>query len=150
MEYLGHELSSEGVRPLERLISAVRDFPQPQDAVEVKRFVHLAGYYRRFIEGFGSIMAPMTKLLRKYVPWEWTVAQQTAFDQVKAVLITKPLLIYPNFALPFRLVTDASKVGLGACLMQDHGHGWQPVAYASKVNSQAEANYGITELECLP
>ncbi|KAE8952264.1 hypothetical protein PR001_g33372 [Phytophthora rubi] len=53
MEYLGHELSSEGVRPLERLISAVRDFPQPQDAVEVKRFVHLAGYYRRFIEGSG-------------------------------------------------------------------------------------------------
>ncbi|KAE9190778.1 hypothetical protein PF002_g24674 [Phytophthora fragariae] len=61
----------------------------------------------------------------------------------------KPLLIYPDFRLPFRLVTDASKVGLGACLMQDQGRGWQPMAFASKVNNNAEANYSITELECL-
>ncbi|KAE9281855.1 hypothetical protein PF008_g27778 [Phytophthora fragariae] len=124
MEYLGHELSADGVRPLDRLVTAVRDFPQPRDAVEVKRFVHLAGYYRRFIEGFGSFMAPMTKLLRKGAQWEWAEAQQAAFDRVKAVLTSKPLLIYPDFTLPFRLVTDASKVGLGACLMQDRGEGW--------------------------
>ncbi|KAE9174901.1 hypothetical protein PF002_g28925 [Phytophthora fragariae] len=91
----------------------------------------------------------MTKLLRKGAQWEWAEAQQAAFDRVKAVLTSKPLLIYPDFTLPFRLVTDASKVGLGACLMQDRGEGWQPVAYASKVNSTTEANYGITELECL-
>ncbi|KAE8972323.1 hypothetical protein PR001_g26646, partial [Phytophthora rubi] len=127
-------------------VAAVR---MPRDAVEVKRFVHLAGYYRRFIEGFGSFMTPMTKLLRKGAQWEWAEAQQAAFDRVKAVLTSKPLLIYPDFTLPFRLVTDASKVGLGACLMQDRGEGWQPVAYASKVNSTTEANYGITELECL-
>lgn len=65
MEYLGHELSSEEVRPLDRLISAGRDFPRPTYAVEVKPFVHLAGYYRRFLEGFGAIMAPLTKLMRK-------------------------------------------------------------------------------------
>ncbi|KAE9036535.1 hypothetical protein PR002_g7031 [Phytophthora rubi] len=148
-EYLGYELSSAGVRTLERLVSAVRAFPQPRDEVEVKRFVHLDGYYRRFIKGFGAIMAPMTKLLRKSVEWEWTEAQQTAFEHVKAVLTTKPLLIYPDFRLPFRVVTDASITGLQACLMQDQGHGWQPVAYASKVNSETEAKYGITELECL-
>ncbi|KAE9173564.1 hypothetical protein PF004_g26934 [Phytophthora fragariae] len=91
----------------------------------------------------------MTKLLRKGAQWEWAEAQQAAFDRVKAVLTSKPLLIYPDFTLPFRLVTDASKVGLGACLIQDHGEGWQPVAYASKVNSTTEANYGITELKCL-
>ncbi|KAE9033724.1 hypothetical protein PR002_g8519 [Phytophthora rubi] len=148
-EYLGHELSSDGVRPLERLVSAVREFPQPRDNVEVKRFVHLAGYYRRFIEGFRAIMAPMTKLLRKSVEWVWTEAQQTAFEYMKEVLTTKPLLIFPNFRLPFRVVTDASITGLGACLMYDQGHGWQSVAYASKVNSEMEAKYGITELECL-
>lgn len=148
MEYLGHELSSEGVPPLERLVTAVRDFPRPVDAVEAKRFVHLAGYYRRFIAGFGSWMAPVTKLLRKSAEWEWGDAQEAAFQRVKEILTTKPLLIYPKFKLPFRLVTDASKVGLGACLMQDRGRGWQPVAYASKVNSVAEGNYGITELEC--
>ncbi|ETM37470.1 hypothetical protein L914_15979 [Phytophthora nicotianae] len=103
IECLEHELSSDGVRPLERLVTAVKDFPRPVDAVEVTRFVHLAGYYRRFIDGFGFLMAPMTKLLRKNAPWEWTAAQQSAFEHVKAVLTTKPLLIYPNFALPFRL-----------------------------------------------
>jgi hypothetical protein len=131
MEYLGHELSSDGVRPVQRLITAVTEFQRPADPVEVKRFVHLAGYYRKFIEAFRSIVAPMTKLLKKGVDWEWTEAQEFAFERVKAALTTQPLLIYPDFRLPFRLVTDASKVGLGACLMQDQGRGWQPMAFAS-------------------
>ncbi|KAE9000879.1 hypothetical protein PR001_g18667 [Phytophthora rubi] len=79
----------------------------------------------------------MTKLLKKECEWEWTKAQQFAFERVKAALATKPLLVYPDFALPFRLVTDASKVGLGACLMQDQDRGWQPIAYTSKVNSKS-------------
>ncbi|POM62689.1 Gag-pol fusion protein [Phytophthora palmivora] len=149
MEYLGHELGEDGVRPLDRLITAVRDFPRPKDAVEAKRFVHLAGYYRKFVEGFGSMMAPITKLLRKNANWSWSDEQEIAFEQVKAILIKKPLLIYPDFRLPFRVVTDASKIGLGACLMQDKGSGWQPIAFASKVNSEVEGKYGITELECL-
>ncbi|GMF53437.1 unnamed protein product [Phytophthora fragariaefolia] len=144
MEYLGHELSSEGVRPLQRLVAALQEFPRPADAVEAKRFVHLAGYYRRFVDGIG-----ITKLLRKDAEWEWAEAQEVAFEKVKSVLTTKPLLIYPNFSLPFQLVTDASQVGLGACLTQDHGDGWKPVTFASKVNNVAESNYGITELECL-
>ncbi|KAE9031891.1 hypothetical protein PR001_g10851 [Phytophthora rubi] len=148
MEYLGHELSCDGVRPVQRLVTAVAGFSRPTDIVEVKRFVHLAGYYRKFTDAFGSIMAPMTRLLKKDQDWEWTEAQEFAFERIKAALTTKPLLVYPDFALPFRLVTDASKVGLGACLMQDQGHGWQPIAYASKVNSSAESNYSITELEC--
>eukprot|EP00644_Phytophthora_capsici_P012686 jgi/Phyca11/113249/e_gw1.23.100.1 len=101
MEYIGHELSNEGVRPLQRLVTAVRDFPSPRDAVEVKRFVHLAGYYRRFVQGFGSLMAPLTKLLRKKVAWEWTVEQEEAFAKVKEILTSKPLLLYPDFRLPF-------------------------------------------------
>jgi hypothetical protein len=67
MEYLGHELSCKGVRLVERLVKAVKEFPRPTNPVEVKRFVHLAGYYRKFVEAFGSIMAPLTKLLRKDV-----------------------------------------------------------------------------------
>ncbi|KAE8974995.1 hypothetical protein PR001_g25837, partial [Phytophthora rubi] len=149
MEYLGHELSSEGVRPVERLVTAVQEFPRPLDPVEVKRFMHLAGYYRKFIAAFGSIVAPMTRLLKKDSEWEWTEDQEFVFERVKAALTTRPLLAYPNFKLPFRLVTDASTTGLGACLMQDQGRGWQPLAFASKVNSSAEANYSITELECL-
>ncbi|OWZ06759.1 Gag-pol fusion protein [Phytophthora megakarya] len=148
LEYLGHELGCDGVRPLERLATAVRDFPRPTNTKEVKRFVHLAGYYRRFIQNFGSLMAPMTKLLRKSTEWEWAADQEAAFTKVKEILTTRPLLVYPNFTKRFRLETDASKAGLGACLMQDCGDGWKPVAYASKVISPTEANYGITELEC--
>ncbi|GMF43591.1 unnamed protein product [Phytophthora fragariaefolia] len=121
MEYLGHHLSNKGVQPAER----------------------------KFIAVFGSIVEPMTRLLKKDVQWGWSEAQEFAFERVKMLLTTRPLLLYPNFELPFRLVTDASKVGLGACLMQDHGYGWQPIAYGSKVNSAAESNYSITELECL-
>ncbi|GMF44471.1 unnamed protein product [Phytophthora fragariaefolia] len=142
MESLGHELSCDGVRPLQRLVSAVQEFPRPTDAVEAKRFVHLAGYYRRFVEGFGSLMSPITKLLRKDAEWIWGDEQEAAFIHVKNVLTTSPLLLYPDFRRPFRVVTDASIVGLGACLMQDQGKGWQPIAYASKVNSDAESNHG--------
>ncbi|OWY97891.1 Retrovirus Polyprotein [Phytophthora megakarya] len=78
MEYLGHELGTDGVWPLQRLVTVVQNFPNPTDVVEVKRFVHLTGYYRRFIEGFGSLMAPMTKLLREDVRWEWTAQQDDA------------------------------------------------------------------------
>lgn len=74
MEYLGHELSSDGVRPLQRLVTAVQEFPRPADAVEAKRFARPAGYYRCFVEGFGSTMAPVTKLLRNDVEREWTPA----------------------------------------------------------------------------
>ncbi|POM79611.1 LOW QUALITY PROTEIN: Gag-pol fusion protein [Phytophthora palmivora] len=146
MEYLGHFLSKEGVRPLNRLVMAVTEFPRPKDVVEIKRFVHLAGYYRKFIEAFGSIVESMTRLLKKDT---WTEEQEFDFSRVKMILTTRPLLLCPNFRLPFRLITDESKVGLGACLMQDQGRGWQPIAYASKVINDAEANYSITELECL-
>ncbi|POM63928.1 Uncharacterized protein PHPALM_20612 [Phytophthora palmivora] len=116
--------AEDGVRPLDRLITAVREFPILKDSVEAKRFVHLAGYDHKFVEGFGSIMVPITKLLRKSANWSWSDEQEIAFDQVKVTLIKKPLLIYPDFRLPFRVVTGASKIGLGP------------------------GKYGITELEC--
>ncbi|KAE9169899.1 hypothetical protein PF004_g28046 [Phytophthora fragariae] len=83
------------------------------------------------------------------VEWRWTENQQFAFKRLKYLLTAKPLLCYPDFAKPFRLVTDASVVGLGACLMQDFGSGWQPITYASKVNDTVVAKYAITKLECL-
>jgi len=149
IKYLGHELSPDGVRPMPSLVEAVRSFPEPKDAVEVKRFVHMAGYYRRFVPGFGGRLAPLTRLLRKDAPWTWETEQSEAFGWVKNVLTDRPLLIYPDFEKPFVLETDASVAGLGACLMQDQGDGLQPIAYASSVNNDTVAKYSITELECL-
>ncbi|KAE8990040.1 hypothetical protein PR002_g21267 [Phytophthora rubi] len=143
-------LSSAGLTlKLKKCVFATDTMEWATDPIEVKRFVHLASYYRKFIEAFGSIMDLMTKLLKKDAEWQWAEAHEFAFERVRAALTMEPLLIYPDLWLPFRLVTDASKVGLGACLMQDQGRGWQPMAFASKVNNNTEANYSITELECL-
>ncbi|KAE9157619.1 hypothetical protein PF002_g33335 [Phytophthora fragariae] len=108
----------------------------------------MAGYYRRFVSDFAAKAAPMTKLLRKGVVWRWGYSQKEAFECLKKALTEPPLLAYPDFSRPFRLVTDASQVGLGAALTQDQGQGEQPIAYASKINSPTVAKYSITELEC--
>ncbi|KAE8989378.1 hypothetical protein PF011_g18796 [Phytophthora fragariae] len=149
MEYLGHELTTAGIQPTNRLIKAIVDFPRPTDEAQVRRFVALAGYYRRFVPEFGSRMAPLTSLLRKTSEWTLCSAQEEAFAWAKTWLSTKPVLVYPDYRLPSKLTTDASKPGLGAVLSQDQGKGDQPVAYASKVNSTTVANYSISELECL-
>lgn len=148
LEYLGHELSEDGIRPMQSLVDSVARFPVPTDERGVKSFVHLAGFYRRFIANFKSKAAPLTKLLRKNVEWQWRAEQQKAFEALKTELTQRPLLAYPDFRRPFELVTDTSQVGLGAVLMQDHGRGLQPIAYASKVNSPTVAKYSITDLEC--
>ena len=97
IEYLGHELSADGVRPIERLVTSVSDFPQPTDPTTIKRFVHLAGYYRRFVPDFGARMAPLTRLLRKNEAWQWGSEQAAAFQWIKDKLSTKPVLVYPDF-----------------------------------------------------
>ncbi|KAE9070650.1 hypothetical protein PF010_g26181 [Phytophthora fragariae] len=148
LEYLSHELDLDGIRPMESLVKSVREFPVPEDETALKRFVHLAGFYRRFIAGFGTKAAPLTGLLRKSSAWEWGEKQTAAFEGLKQELTVRPLLAYPDFSRPFKLVTDASIVGLGAALMQDQGRGEQPIAFASKVNSPTVAKYDITDLEC--
>ncbi|GMF19577.1 unnamed protein product [Phytophthora fragariaefolia] len=148
MEYLGHDLTTEGIRPTERLVKAVAEPPRPTDDAEVRRFVALAGYYRRSLPSFGARMSPLTKLLRKTTEWEWGNEQDKAFVWEKAWLSRKPVLIYPDYRLPLKLSTDASKTGLGAVLSQDQGKGDQPIAYAS-INSPTLAKYSISELECL-
>lgn len=148
LEYLGHELGEDGIKPMQSLVDSVARFPVPQDERVVKSFVHLAGYYRRFIANFGTKAALLTRLLRKHVDWHWGQEQQEAFETLKRELTERQLLAYPDFSKPFTLVTDALQVGLGAVLMQDHGRAPQPIAYASKVNSPTVAKYSITDLEC--
>lgn len=148
IQYLGHRLSHEGIQPIKRLVQAFHDFPKPKDAVNIKRFVHLVGYYRKFIPLFAERAAALTKLTRKAAPWIWTENEESSFKDLQQVLTGYPLLAYPNFKLDFTLITDASRAGLGAVLMQDQGKGLQSIAFASQVNSRAVSNYGITDLEC--
>lgn len=148
LEYLWHELTPDGVRPLARLTDSVRNYPKPENDKELKRFVHMAGFYRRFIQDFGRKAKPLTYMLRKNVDWQWKHEQENAFQLIKNELSERPLLRYLDFRKVFVLVTDASEAGLGAVLVQDTDGALQPVAYTSKATSPAEAKYPITELGC--
>lgn len=150
VEYLGHLITPQGLKPNPKLVDAVREFATPQDLKRLRQFLGLSSYYRRFVQGFSKIAQPLNRLTRKGAEFVWTSECQNAFETLKQRLITAPVLAYPCFDREFILETDASTMGLGAVLSQVQDDGRiHPVAYASRALSQPETNYGITELETL-
>jgi len=146
VEYLGHVITPQGISPNNNWIVAISDFPIPTSVKEVRQFVGLASYYRRFIHGFAKVAQPLHSLTQKDVTFQWSSECDQAFQQLKTALVNSPVLAYPNFSKAFTLETDASIKGLGAILsqMQDDNH-LHPVAYASRSLSTTEKRYGITE-----
>ena len=150
VEYLGHVLTPEGLKTNPATVSAVREFPVPTNLKEVRQFLGLSSFYRRFINGFAAIAQPLHRLTWKGVHFQWRVECQQAFETLKQLLTSALVLAYPQVEDPFVLETDASILGLGAILSQQQPDGTNhPVAYASRSLNQAERNYGITELETL-
>lgn len=147
--YLGHIISDEGVRPDPKKTEAVDKFPVPKTATNVRQFLGLAGYYRRFIKNFSEEAKPLSDLLKKNVEFKWGSDQQRSFDHLKKALCTTPVLQYPNFEEPFILTTDASNYAIGAVLSQGKIGEDKPVAYLSRLLNSAEKNYSTTEKECL-
>lgn len=126
--YLGHVVSSEGVATEPSKVEAVAAWPTPMSIKEVRRFLGLAGYYRRFIRHFGIIARPLFNLLKKGAPFAWMDATETAFQLLKEKLTSAPVLALPDFAKIFTVETDACDAGIGAVLQQQ-GH---PIAFMSK------------------
>lgn len=118
MEYLGHVLSAEGVSTDPAKVQAVADWATPQNVSELRSFLGLAGYYRRFIQNYGIMCRPLHDMLKKG-NFIWTSTQDRAFAQVKQALTSAPVLALPDFTTPFVLETDASGKGIGAVLMQN-------------------------------
>lgn len=147
--YLGHLITENGVKPDPNKISAIENFPIPKNCKDIKGFLGLAGYYRRFIPNFSSLSQPLTKLLKKDVPFHWTSLQQHAFEILKKKLCESPILIYPDFNQPFNLTTDASNHAIGGILSQGPIGQDLPIAYASRTLNKAEQNYSTTERELL-
>jgi hypothetical protein len=148
--FLGHVISAEGIAPDPAKVDKVQNFPVPTNLTELRGFIGLASYYRRFIQDFAQIAAPMNKLLKKDTPYIWSKDCQKAFEFMKNALTSAPILRYPNFEEPFILYTDASYTGLGAVLAQKDEEGLEHViAYASRSLDKAEQNYSATEIECL-
>jgi hypothetical protein len=128
VSYLGHVVSKDGVATDPGKIQAISSWPVPCSLKDLRSFLGLAGYYRKFIHHFGVICQPLTQLLKKGVHFIWTSEHDTAFSALKQALTSAPVLSLLDFASPFTVETDASAVGIGAVLMQ-HGH---PVAFLSK------------------
>lgn len=149
VNYLGHVISEERVGTDPAKSETVKAWPTPTTVGEVRSFVGLASYYRRFIEGFGSIAQPLHKLTEKNRQFKWDGACQEAFDALKCKLTTAPILAYPDPTKPFILDTDASDQGIGAVLSQLHGDQERVVAYASRSLSRSERNYATTRKELL-
>lgn len=145
LEYLGHIVTAEGVKPNPKKIEAVMNFKQPKTPTDVKSFLGLAGYYRKFIRNFSKIAKPLTELTKKETPFHWTDRTQNAFQILKDKLCSAPVLKFPDFSKQFLLTTDASNEGLGAILSQE-GH---PCSYISRTLNPPEKNYSTTEKELL-
>ena len=149
VSYLGHRVTEEGLLPDPSLLAAIRDIPPPKTATEVRSFLGLAGYYRRYVKGFAAIAAPLHALTRKDALFHWSEDCQAAFDQLKARLTTSPITAFPDFSQEFRLYTDASTAGLGAILAQVREGKEHIICCASRALNKAEKSYPATKLECL-
>eukprot|EP00267_Zea_mays_P041848 XP_020393779.1 uncharacterized protein LOC103628713 [Zea mays] len=145
VSYLGHVVSSKGVSTDPVKIEAIAHWPEPSCVKELRSFLGLAGYYRKFIRHFGVICQPLTALLKKGVLYIWTSDHACAFQTLKTALTQAPVLSLPNFTAPFFLETDASAVGVGAVLMQ-HGH---PLAFLSKALGPKSRGLSTYEKEYL-
>ena len=149
VSYLGHRVTEEGLLPDPSLLAAIRDIPPPTTATEVRSFLGLAGYYRRYVKGFAAIAAPLFALTRKEALFHWSEDCQAAFDQLKTRLTTSPITAFPDFSQAFRLYTDASTAGLGAILAQVREGKERIICCASRALNKAEKSYPATKLECL-
>ena len=150
--YLGHVVGDGSVRPEEAKVSAVNNFPVPRTKKQLRGFLGLTGYYRRFIQDYATVASPLTDMIRQDTPNRlvWTPPCEQAFAALKQALCSSPILRSPDFNRRFILQTDASDRGVGAFLSQRDDDGIEhPVAYFSRKLLPREQNYSTVEKECL-
>ncbi|UYV67511.1 hypothetical protein LAZ67_5001024 [Cordylochernes scorpioides] len=149
MKVLGHLIDGDGIYPDPDKVEAVRNFPRPKDVSEVRSFLGLCSYYRRFIKSFADITGPLNELLKKGKQFSWNDRQEDSFNNLKSALTSEPVLGHFDEAAPIYVHTDASGFGIGSVLVQLRDGCEQPIAYASRTLSKSEKNYSTTEKECL-
>jgi hypothetical protein len=145
LEYLGHIISTAGVATDPAKIEAVQQWPRPSNIKQLRGFLGLAGYYRKFIRQFGVICRPLTNLLKKNTTFVWSPLTNDAFVTLKKALVQAPVLALPDFSQEFVLETDACATGVGAVLMQK-GH---PLAFLSRALGPKNQALSIYDKECL-
>jgi len=145
ISYLGHVVSADGLSTDPSKVQAIVDWPTPQSVKELRGFLGLAGYYRKFVKNFGIMAKSLTELLKKDRLFVWTSVHASAFQLLKNALSTAPVLALPDFSIPFHIEIDASGTGIGAVLLQ-RGH---PLAFISKPLSPKNRGLTVYEKEYL-
>ncbi|KAJ1140371.1 hypothetical protein NDU88_006726 [Pleurodeles waltl] len=148
--YLGHLVGGGKVQPLQAKIETIKAWQPPRTLTEVRAFLGLTGYYRRFVKGYGTIVTPLTELTSKKQPRlvNWTEACQKAFDALKEAMCTAPVLMAPDYSQEFIVQTDASEHGIGAVLAQLNEEGRdQPVVFISRRLLPREQRWSAIERE---
>lgn len=150
VRYLGHIIGEGVIRTDPEKVAAIEKFPIPKTLKSLRSFLGMAGWYRKFIDNFATVSAPLTDLLKAKRRFTMTEDGQQAFTQLKRMLCSAPVLRSPDFSKPFYIHCDASKSGVGGVLVQKTPEGDEyPIAFVSKKLNKAQKNYSVTEQECL-
>ena len=150
VEYLGHNISADGLRPTQEKVRAIADAPAPRNVTQLRSFLGLVNYYGKFLPNLSSTLAPLHRLLQKKTSWTWGSEQQTAFQEAKSQLTSSCLLVHFDPNRPLLLACDASPYGVGAVLsyrMEDGSE--KPIAFASRSLAPAERRYAQLDKEGL-
>jgi hypothetical protein len=145
IEFLGHIITPDTVRPQPSKIRAVIDYPVPTNRKDIEKFYGFANYLREYIPEFSLICAPISRLMSPKTDFVWGPEQDSAFDRIKRLMSTSPVRYIYDPTKPCELHTDASGIGIGAILFQER----HPIGYYSRRLCDAETRYSATELECL-
>ncbi|GJZ49154.1 putative reverse transcriptase domain-containing protein [Tanacetum coccineum] len=143
VQFLGHVINSKGIHVDPAKIESIKDWTSPKTPIEIRQFLGLAGYYQRFIKGFSKIAKPMTKLTQKNVKFDWSEKAEAAFQLLKQKLYSAPILALLEGSENFVVYYDASRIGLGAVLMQRE----KVIAYVSRQLNIHKKNYTTHDLE---
>jgi hypothetical protein len=148
-EYLGHVIGLNSVTPQRAKVEALLNFPRPNNHKQLRQFLGIANYYRKFIPHMAHISVVLTEMLKKGKKFVWTLETENAFLEIKSRLASKPILKPPDFSKPFSLAVDSSNVACGAFLFQEFDGVEHPICYFSKRLDEHQQNYSIVERECL-